>query len=744
MGIYDKLNEQQKKAVFTTEGPVLLLAGAGSGNTGVITHRIAYLIDELGVNSYNILAITFTNKAAKEMRERVDTLVGFGADAAWIMTFHACCVRILRRFIDRLGYDLNFTIYDSDDQKTLMKEVCKRLNIDTKLYKEKALLSQISSAKDRLETPDAMYQNAHNDYNRMRVAEVYRVYQEQLKSNNAVDFDDIICLTVQLFEENPDVLEYYQERFKYVMVDEYQDTNTAQFKLIRLLAGKYNNLCVVGDDDQSIYKFRGANIQNILNFEQFYGNAEVIKLEQNYRSSQNILDAANYVIKNNIGRKNKSLWTDAGEGDKINFDLYENGYLEADGIAIDIASKVRDGFNYNDFAVLYRTNAQSRSIEEKLLEHNIPYRIYGGINFYSRKEIKDVLAYLKTIDNGRDDLAVKRILNVPKRGIGTTSMDKIQNYAYSNEISFFDALCRGEEIPTLGKTVAKIDPFVNMIRKFRSNLHDISIAELIQNIVEETGYLDYLADTDTPEQVEERSLNIDELVSKAAIYEQTEDEPTLAGFLEEVALVADIDNLDSENNTVSLMTIHSAKGLEFPVVYMAGMEDGLFPSYMSISAENNDEVEEERRLCYVGITRAKQKLVLSAAKVRMIRGELHANRVSRFVNEIPKEYIQSSDRSLKRSMNYTTRSTEEFMAPPRQSSQVAFKSFQKDNISKGAPEINGSLDYAVGDTVKHIKFGTGIVKEIKAGGRDFEVTVDFETAGTKKMFAAFAKLTKIS
>ena len=446
MSIYDRLNEQQQKAVFTTEGPVLLLAGAGSGKTGVITHRIAYLIDELGVNSYNILAITFTNKAAKEMKERVDNLVGFGADAAWIMTFHSCCVRILRRYIDRLGYELNFTIYDTDDQKSVMKDVCKRMNLDPKVYKEKAILSRISSAKDQLMSPDKMYQTANNDYNKMRIAEAYRLYQEQLQKNNAVDFDDIICLTVRLFEENPDILRYYQDRFKYVMVDEYQDTNTAQFRFIQLIAGGYNNLCVVCDDDQSIYKFRGANIYNILNFEEYYTEAAVIKLEQNYRSSQNILDAANSVIANNTGRKSKHLWTDAGEGEKIRFDLYENGFLEAEGIAIDIENRTGDGYNYNDCAILYRTNAQSRSIEEKLIEHNIPYRIYGGINFYSRKEIKDILAYLKTIDNGKDDLAVKRILNVPKRGIGAVSMDKIQNYAFAKDISFFDALCRCRDL----------------------------------------------------------------------------------------------------------------------------------------------------------------------------------------------------------------------------------------------------------------------------------------------------------
>ncbi len=744
MSIYDRLNEQQKKGVFTTEGPVLLLAGAGSGKTGVITHRIAHLIDDCGVNAYNILAITFTNKAAKEMRERVDNLVGCGADAAWIMTFHAACMRILRRYIDRLGYDTNFTIYDTDDQKTLMKDICKRLDIDTKVYKEKALLSKISAAKDELITPDGMYQSSGSNYNNMRVAEVYREYQEQLKKNNAVDFDDIINLTVELFENNPDVLDYYQERFKYIMVDEYQDTNTAQFKLVSLLARKYHNLCVVGDDDQSIYKFRGANIMNILNFEEYFPEAVVIKLEQNYRSTGNILNAANAVIKNNTGRKDKSLWTDTEDGSKIAFNVYENGYSEAEGIAVDIGNNIADGYAYNDCAVLYRTNAQSRALEEKLLEHNIPYRIYGGINFYARKEIKDILAYLKTIDNAQDDLAVKRILNVPKRGIGAASIDKIQTYAYDNDISFYEALRHAGEIQSLGRAAAKITPFTTMIQVMRAKLSEVSIRKLIEDIVEQTEYIDYLEKNDTPEEVEERRQNIDELISKAVIYEENEEAPTLAGFLEEVALVADIDNLDENSNIVSLMTLHSAKGLEFPVVYLAGMEDGLFPSYMSISSGDVSDLEEERRLCYVGITRAMQKLVLSAAKMRMVRGETQMNRTSRFVSEIPDDYVVTSSQGPVR-RTLLADGTDHFNLPPRKSGQIAFHSFQKDAISAGVFDKKPAADseglgYQVGDTVRHIKFGIGIVKEINSGGRDFEVTVDFETAGVKKMFASFAKL----
>lgn len=746
MSIYDRLNEPQRQAVFATEGPVLILAGAGSGKTSVITHRIAHLIDDCNVNSYNILAITFTNKAAKEMRERVDNLVGFGADAAWIMTFHSACVRILRRYIDRLGYGNNFSIYDTDDQKSVMKDVCKRLEVDPKVYKEKALLSQISAAKDELLTPDDLYQSASGNYNKMRVAEVYREYQEQLKKNNAVDFDDIINLTVELFEKNSDVLEYYQERFKYIMVDEYQDTNTAQFRLIYLLARKTENLCVVGDDDQSIYKFRGANIMNILNFEEYFNDVTVVKLEQNYRSTQNILDAANAVIRNNLGRKDKSLWTDSGSGDKILFNVYENGYQEAEGIAIDINERISEGFNYNECAVLYRTNAQSRTLEEKLLEYNIPYRIYGGINFYSRKEIKDILAYLKTIDNAGDDLAVRRILNVPKRGIGTTSMDRIQGYAYDREISFYDALRTAKEIPSIGKAAAKAAPFVELIEGLRAGLSDYSLKELIEEIIGQTGYMDYLADNDTPEAVEERSQNIDELISKAVSYEESVDEPTLSGFLEEVALVADIDSLDENNNTVSLMTLHSAKGLEFPIVYMAGMEDGLFPSYMSISSGDISDLEEERRLCYVGITRAKSRLVLSAARMRMIRGETQMNRASRFTDEIPKDYLVSSAQTASRK---AARGNDYFSMPPRKQGQIAFTSFQKEAVSSGIFDkktMSVSEDgpgYGVGDRVKHMKFGEGTVSDIKTGGRDYEVTVEFDTAGVKKMFASFAKLMRI-
>ena len=483
MSSYETMNDMQQEAVFHTEGPLLILAGAGSGKTRVLTHRTAYLIEEVGVNPYNIMAITFTNKAAGEMRERIDDMVGYGSESIWVSTFHSTCVRILRRHIDRIGFDTNFTIYDADDQKSLMKDICKRLNIDTKIYKERTFLSVISSAKDELISPEAYTLRAQGDFTKMKQAEVYREYQENLRRNNALDFDDLIVKTVELFQADAEVLDYYQERFRYIMVDEYQDTNTAQFMLIRLLAGKYRNLCVVGDDDQSIYKFRGANIYNILNFEKEFPDAKTIKLEQNYRSTQNILDAANGVIANNQGRKAKRLWTDNDTGEKIAFHQFETGYDEADYVARDILAKVKEGvYEYRDCAVLYRTNAQSRLFEERFIRSNIPYKIVGGVNFYARKEIKDLLAYLKTIDNARDDLAVRRIINVPKRGIGATTLTRVQDYAVQENISFYTALKMAEDIPSLGRAASKIRPFVTFIQTMRSKLAFISISELLQEI----------------------------------------------------------------------------------------------------------------------------------------------------------------------------------------------------------------------------------------------------------------------
>jgi len=742
MSIYDSLNEEQKKGVFTTEGPVLLLAGAGSGKTRVLTHRAVYLIEELGVNPYHILAITFTNKAAGEMRERIDDMVGYGSENIWVSTFHSTCVRILRRFIDHIGFGTNFTIYDTEDQKTIMKDICKRLEIDTKMYKEKSLLAAISSAKDELISPEAYALRAQGDFRKMKEAAVYREYQQVLRKNNALDFDDLIVKTVELFQSDMEVLDYYQERFRYIMVDEYQDTNTAQFQLIKLLAGKYKNLCVVGDDDQSIYKFRGANIYNILNFEKEFPNAVTIKLEQNYRSTQNILNAANGVIANNVGRKAKRLWTENEEGEKIAFHQFETGFDEADYVAKDIRSKVREGmYHYGDCAVLYRTNAQSRLFEERFITSSIPYKIVGGVNFYSRREIKDLLAYLKTIDNAMDDLAVRRIINVPKRGIGATTLSRVQDYADENGLTFYNALKMAEEIGTIGRASAKIRPFVMLIQSMRSKLPYISVSELLQEIIEETGYVREL-EAENTEEAQQRMENIDELISKAVTYEESEEEPTLSGFLEEVALVADIDSVDETQDYVVLMTLHSAKGLEFPQVYLAGMEDGLFPGFGAICAENpTAEIEEERRLAYVGITRAKERLSISCARMRMIRGETQYNKVSRFVKEIPRELLAGTIQKEKMPD----------IPKPSMMAKNAFSAKPMALRRTGVPEARNfgnsamkkSLDYAVGDTVSHLKFGTGVVKQIIDGGRDYEVTVDFSGVGVKKMFASFAKLKKL-
>ncbi|HIQ96477.1 MAG TPA: DNA helicase PcrA [Candidatus Limivivens merdigallinarum] len=739
MSIYDTLNDKQREAVLQTEGPVLILAGAGSGKTRVLTHRIAYLIEEKKVNPWNILAITFTNKAAGEMRERVDRLVGFGSDSIWVSTFHSTCVRILRRHIDRLGYSTNFAIYDGDDQKTLMKDVCRRLDVDTKVYKERALLAAISSAKDELITPEQYALDAGGDYSRQKIAAVYREYQRQLKGNNALDFDDLLMKTVELFQNCPEVLEYYQERFRYIMVDEYQDTNTAQFKLVSLLAAKYRNLCVVGDDDQSIYRFRGANIGNILNFEEFFPEAHTVKLEQNYRSTQNILNAANSVISNNKGRKEKRLWTEKEEGEKIRLRQFLTGYEEAEFVAGDIEGRVRRGeCQYKDCAILYRTNAQSRLFEEKLLMGNVPYKIIGGINFYARKEIKDLLAYLKTVDNAVDDLAVRRIINVPKRGIGATTLTRVQEYASEKEISFYDALRQAENVPALGRSVPKLKSFVTFIQSLRTMAEEISVRELLETILDETGYVKEL-EAEGTEEAEARIENIDELISKVASYEESEEHPTLSGFLEEVALVADIDSLDENSDHVVLMTLHSAKGLEFPNVYLAGMEDGIFPSYMTVTSDDPTELEEERRLCYVGITRAMDHLTLTCARQRMIRGEIQYNRMSRFLQEIPEELLGTSrdqEKSAKPRIAETVRKT------AFQEARSSFKAKAFDPKEFKVTKAD-SLDYGENDRVKHIKFGEGTVEKIVDGGRDFEVTVNFDRCGVKKMFAGFAKLKKI-
>ena len=766
MAVYDTLNPMQKEAVLCTEGPLLVLAGAGSGKTRVLTHRIAYLIEEKRIAPWNIMAITFTNKAAGEMRERVDRLVGAGSDSIWVSTFHSSCVRILRRFIENLGYDKSFTIYDADDQKTLMKQVLKKMELDPKQFRERAVLAAISNAKNELIGPEEFMMNAQGDWREKKIGEIYGRYQAELKKNNALDFDDLIFKTVELFKTCPEVLDYYQEKFLYIMVDEYQDTNTAQFQLVSLLAEKYKNLCVVGDDDQSIYKFRGANIGNILDFESTFPGARVIKLEQNYRSTGNILNAANGVIRNNQGRKDKTLWTANGEGELVVLRQYEQASDEAAGIIKEILASGRD---YQDFAILYRTNAQSRLLEERCVAANLPYRLVGGVNFYQRKEIKDILAYLKTIANGQDDLAVQRIINVPKRGIGATSIGKIAIWAASQNVSFYEACLRAGEIPGLGKAAGKVQLFTGQIETFRSHLEEekSSLKELIEEVLEETGYRKEL-EAEGEVEAETRLENINELINKAVSYVENSESPDLSEFLEEVALVADVDRMDDSESRVTLMTLHSAKGLEFPVVYLSGMEDGLFPSMMSIASDDRTELEEERRLCYVGITRAKEKLVLTGARLRMVNGETRYSKLSRFVDEIPSEVLNEerlnprlgkkmpedefNDDSLPWNKNQTRLGVSRFGGGH---GSAASGGFGISSLKTTGPSKNPgfgkaftvqkpqTLDYGIGDRVRHIKFGEGTVKAVQDGPKDFEVTVEFDRAGVKKMFASFAKLQKI-
>jgi DNA helicase-2/ATP-dependent DNA helicase PcrA len=743
MNIYDSLNNEQKEAVFCTEGPLLMLAGAGTGKTRAITHRIAWLVENCGVNPWNILAITFTNKAAEEMKDRAISLVGPGSEDLWISTFHTLCSRILRRYIDLIGYDRNFTIYDASDQKTLMKEVLKEMNIDLKQFSEKMALSTISTAKEECKTP-LDFRNENDDFRGRILGDIYERYQKRLRENNALDFDDLLMKTVELFSANPDVLEYYQDRFRYIMVDEYQDTNTVQFLLVSMLARKYRNLCVVGDDDQSIYAFRGANIHNILDFEKVFPDAKVIRLEQNYRSTSNILNAANSVIVNNQGRKDKKLWTQNKEGELVHFKQYESEYDEAEGVASRIQFLKMRGVNYEDMAVLYRTNAQSRVFEEKLKQRNIPYAIVRGISFYDRKEIKDLMSYLKVVDSGMDDLAVKRIINVPKRGIGQTTVNRISDYAIENEISFLEAVFKAEHVPGIGRALSKIRKFGDLIRDFREYAMEADISDLMGYILDKTEYREELEREGTDE-ARSRLEDIDELINDIVYYEDHAEEPGLTDFLAEkdmYTLNAGIDNLENDGDNVLLMTLHNAKGLEFGTVFLGGMEEGVFPGYISMMSDDEDEIEEERRLCYVGVTRAKERLFLSAARRRMTRGQAQYNPVSRFVYEIDDDYI---DTGMRTSRDKTKRSIES-----RESARYGGRQ-KKPGLAAARPyhleefrvKPLKNLDYQVGDTVKHIKFGRGTVLEINQGNKDFEVTVNFEKGGKRRMAASFARLKKV-
>lgn len=748
------LNDKQSEACSYVEGPLLILAGAGSGKTRVITHRIAYLIDELAVNPYSILAITFTNKAANEMRERVDKLIDVGSESIWVSTFHSMCVRILRRFYDRIGGKNNFTIYDTDDQKAVIKEVLKNLGMDPKMYPEKACMSYISKAKEEFLTPDDMDKRSGTSYRDMQMANVYREYQKRMVQNNALDFDDLIFKTLELFTRDKEVLDIYQSRFRYIMVDEYQDTNHSQFLLVKMLAAKYRNLCVVGDDDQSIYKFRGADISNILNFEDEYPDAKVIKLEQNYRSTKVILDAANSVIANNEGRKSKKLWTENYSGNKIKYMVFETEYEEAHGVINAILDQRSMGREYSDIAILYRTNAQSRVLEEKLIYANIPYKLVGGTGFYNRKEVRDMIAYLKLIANHSDDISFSRIINVPRRGIGATTVNRIKDNAYASGQSLYDYCKSPDHIDDLGRSGSKICDFINMMDDFTEmsgilgNVppEDICLTDLYDSIVDKTGYKTALVAEGTDE-AKARIENLDELKNKIAHFEQDTDEPGLMGLLEEISLVADTDEGLDTDNKVTLMTLHSAKGLEFPCVYIVGMEERLFPSGLSIDSDDPDAVEEERRLCYVGITRAMEELMLSGATTRMINGTRTYPAESRFIKEIPKEFMERS--------GVKGRSVVKPAARP------AVKPFGSSTFAPGIggtkPDINnipgvqkgfsssGSAvyDYEVGDTVRHIKFGKGTVVSKVKGGSDYEVTVDFEKVGEKKMFASLARLKKV-
>lgn len=747
MDLLDKLNPMQREAVITTEGPLLLLAGAGSGKTRVLTHRIAYLIEN-GTNPFNIIAITFTNKASREMKERVESLVTEN-DGIWVSTFHSACVRILRREINKINFDNSFTIYDADDCEKLIKSVIKELNINEKQFPPRAVMSEISKLKDELIGPDKYEITAAGDYRASVIAKIYKQYQKRLKDSNSLDFDDIIFKTVELFKARPDILNSYQERFKYIMVDEYQDTNTSQYTLIRLLSDKYKNLCVVGDDDQSIYGWRGANIRNILDFEKDFPNAKTIKLEQNYRSTKNILNAANVVISNNISRKSKKLWTEHIDGAPITVfkgatDLDESAFIT------DTISKMKsEGASYSDFAVLYRTNAQSRIIEDSLVRKNIPYRIFGGLRFYERREIKDVLAYLRCIYNPLDTISLKRIINVPKRGIGDSTVEKISEYSNQNDISFFDALKDIDNISDSASRNKKVKDFVTLIENLRKLSFELPVSQLMDEIFKSTDYkLELL--NEKIDNAQDRVENVDELVVKAIEFEKQADNPLLADFLEEVALVADIDNYKEGDETVVLMTLHSSKGLEFPTVFISGFEEGIFPSYRSSISGDIKDLEEERRLCYVGITRAKESLYLTMATQRMQHGRIVYNAPSSFLKEIPVSFLVNAVKSKP-----LTNNREEYGIPEAKStssfrSAIAIgnkpagfgaKSYAQ---SAGIPAPKDiKLDYEVGDSVRQMKYGVGEVIAISPAGADFEVTVAFPAAGNKKFMAHLSKLVKV-
>ena len=721
-----KLNDMQKEAVCTTKGPVLILAGAGSGKTTVLVNRIAYMIEHDGVFPYNILAITFTNKAANEMKTRIEALMGKDAEKMWVCTFHSCCVRILRSCIEKLGFMKNFVIYDSDDSKTVIKDCLKELNLDDKIFNPRSVSSKISKAKDEMIDPISYEKINQKDYRLSKIAQVYTLYQEKLKKNNALDFDDLIFFTVKILKENPDILESYRQRFKYIMVDEYQDTSTAQYMLISLLSGVEKNICVVGDDDQSIYKFRGANIRNILDFEKEFNEAKIIKLEQNYRSTKNILDAANKVIKNNMQRKTKALWTGNDEGDKITIFTGYNEREEAQFIADEIEKAVSQGAKHSDFAILYRTNAQSRVIEDTFIRNVIPYKILSGLRFYDRKEIKDIIAYLRVILNSDDDVSLQRIINEPKRGIGKTTMDKALFLSGYHNKSLYKIISNAKKYHELSRSEQKFAEFCSMIENFKKLSYQMDLTKFIEKVLLDTGYMSVLEIENTIE-AQTRIENIKEFISVAAEFEKNEEEASFEAFLENVTLVSSVDMYDEEEDYVVMMTIHSAKGLEFPKVFIAGMEDGLFPSLKGVSqAQDEEDLEEERRLCYVAITRAKEKLYMTNAQQRTVFGQTTYQRPSRFIMELGNENINKQGKEN----NDVIRK--------KQSGFFDIKPVKITMQNENTPKET----YNSGDIVFHNKFGKGMVITAKSYGKDTLVEVMFDDVGKKQLMANFAKLKK--
>ncbi|CAG9703893.1 ATP-dependent DNA helicase PcrA [Clostridium neonatale] len=758
MDLKKLLNKEQYEGATTIDGQVLILAGAGSGKTRVLTHRIAHMVDDLDIPPYNILAITFTNKAAKEMKDRVKALIGERAENMWISTFHSTCVRILRREIDKLGYKSSFTIYDSSDQKTLVKECMKTLNINDKDITEQEIMGKIGKAKDRMQDVRSFMLENESNFREKKIADAYEMYQKRLKENNALDFDDLIFKTVELFKKNPEVLDFYQNKFKYIMVDEYQDTNGAQYELVKLLAAKYKNICVVGDDDQCIYQWRGADIENILSFEKDYPSAKVIKLEQNYRSKGNILDAANTVIINNSHRKSKVLRTEQEGGSKIKVYRAYADSDEGDFVGMQISKiKEAESKNYNDFAILYRTNAQSRIFEESFRRKGIPYKIVGGTRFYDRKEIKDILAYLKVIINPQDDISIKRIINVPKRSIGDATVNKVQDFAENFELNMWDALAEVRTIPTLtARNVSTIEPFVGLMERFMELSEVIPVSELIKTILEETGYLKQLKES---KEIEDKSRidNLEELVSDAVEFEKSSEDKTLSAYLEKVSLVQDTDKIEDEDDSVVLMTVHSAKGLEFPVVFMVGMENGIFPG--NASFEKESEMEESRRLCYVGITRAKEVLFMTSAEVRRVFGRTVAYPQSDFINEIKpelKEYVANDKAKIKSRDSFVNTSSYNNPHSLRNNltgnNQVAKSGLSlsrngfditPNNMNQSSGEYLNASEATLGRKVIHEKFGVGTIVQVQENGGDKKLTIAFDKQGVKNLMLSLAKLKSV-